>query len=215
MRKQKGQDIIEYALMLALVVGIGGFIYTEGYGNHISDVFNHAGNLMEQVNMTPEEKARKAAQDADWSYADRMAELLKNAVRDGTLTMDTGTTVYLFAQNTPYNNTKGPSSMNGYYVNGAKTNGGASVGRTRTDYSKVGFDGLWSAIGRDANGNEVYKDAAVHQSDVDWYGVGITNNGDDHYTLSFVQGKGYKDDSRTGFDVNAGQKYKESESWTK
>ena len=32
MWRQKGQDMIEYALMLALVVGIGGFIYTQGYG---------------------------------------------------------------------------------------------------------------------------------------------------------------------------------------
>lgn len=27
MRRQKGQDIIEYALMLAIIVGIGGWIY--------------------------------------------------------------------------------------------------------------------------------------------------------------------------------------------
>lgn len=32
MWKEKGQNIIEYALMLALVVGIGSFIYTQGYG---------------------------------------------------------------------------------------------------------------------------------------------------------------------------------------
>lgn len=49
MKKQKGQDLIEYALMLALVVGIGGFIYTQGYGANISGVFNNAGNLLEQV----------------------------------------------------------------------------------------------------------------------------------------------------------------------
>ncbi|WP_297012023.1 Flp family type IVb pilin [uncultured Dialister sp.] len=49
MKKQKGQDLIEYALMLALVVGIGGFIYTQGYGVNISGVFNNAGNLLEQV----------------------------------------------------------------------------------------------------------------------------------------------------------------------
>jgi hypothetical protein len=30
MWKEKGQNIIEYALMLALVVGIGSFIYTQG-----------------------------------------------------------------------------------------------------------------------------------------------------------------------------------------
>lgn len=50
MWRQKGQDMIEYALMLALVVGIGGFIYTQGYGDNISAVFNNAGSLLEQVN---------------------------------------------------------------------------------------------------------------------------------------------------------------------
>lgn len=39
MKKQKGQDIIEYALMLAVVVGIGFGLYTHvGIGDHISTV---------------------------------------------------------------------------------------------------------------------------------------------------------------------------------
>jgi Flp pilus assembly pilin Flp len=52
MRKEKGQDIIEYALMLAMVVGIGFGIYSyggSGIGNSISTVFNNAGNLLEKV----------------------------------------------------------------------------------------------------------------------------------------------------------------------
>ena len=50
MKKQKGQDIIEYALMLAVVVGLGFGLYTHvGIGDHISTVFNNAGNLLEEV----------------------------------------------------------------------------------------------------------------------------------------------------------------------
>ena len=52
MRKEKGQDIIEYALMLAMVVGIGFGIYSyggSGIGNSISTVFNNAGNLLDKV----------------------------------------------------------------------------------------------------------------------------------------------------------------------
>lgn len=52
MRKEKGQDIIEYALMLALVVGIGFGIYSyggSGIGNSISTVFNNAGNLLDKA----------------------------------------------------------------------------------------------------------------------------------------------------------------------
>ena len=52
MRKEKGQDIIEYALMLAMVVGIGFGIYSyggSGIGNSISSVFNNAGNLLDKA----------------------------------------------------------------------------------------------------------------------------------------------------------------------
>lgn len=210
MKKQKGQDLIEYALMLALVVGIGGFIYTQGYGDNISAVFNNAGSLLEQVNKSQEEakeEAEKAAaREADRNYADYLGDLLKNAVTNGSIKLSNGSSVYLLVQNEPN------SRYNNLHMNGAKTGDTVWVKDANgnlQDYSRAGFNTMLNAVGGD------YSNAAVHQSDVDWYGVGITNNGDDHYTLSFVQGKGYKDDSRTRFDVNAGQKYKESESWTK
>lgn len=54
MRKEKGQDIIEYALMLAVVVGIGFGIYSyggQGIANSISSVFNHAGSLLDSASL--------------------------------------------------------------------------------------------------------------------------------------------------------------------
>lgn len=54
MRKEKGQDIIEYALMLAMVVGIGFGIYSyggQGIANSISSVFNHAGSLLDSASL--------------------------------------------------------------------------------------------------------------------------------------------------------------------
>lgn len=54
MRKEKGQDIIEYALMLAVVVGIGFGIYSyggQGIANSISNVFNNAGSLLDSVSL--------------------------------------------------------------------------------------------------------------------------------------------------------------------
>lgn len=38
MRRQKGQDIIEYALMLAIIVGIGGWIYNAGASGSLTRV---------------------------------------------------------------------------------------------------------------------------------------------------------------------------------
>ncbi|WP_273187328.1 Flp family type IVb pilin [Dialister succinatiphilus] len=54
MRKEKGQDIIEYALMLAVVVGIGFGIYSyggRGIANSISNVFNNAGSLLDSASL--------------------------------------------------------------------------------------------------------------------------------------------------------------------
>lgn len=117
MKKQKGQELIEYALMLALVVGIGGFIYTQGYGANISGVFNNAGNLLEQVDKTQEEAKKEAARNADRSYADYLGELLKKAVANGTIKLSNGSSVYLLVQNEPN------SKYSGTHMNAAKTGG--------------------------------------------------------------------------------------------
>lgn len=202
MKKQKGQDLIEYALMLALVVGIGGFIYTQGYGANISGVFNNAGNLLEQVDKSQEEAKEEAARNGDRSYADRMAELLKNAVQNGVLTMEDGTTVYLLAQNKP------GTKLDHSYVNGAVYGHSQVNGKNYGNKGNtVGFDGLWKAVDTE----ESYKQASVRQDDIDWYGVGITRQGDS-YSLSYVEGKGYN--KNNGFDPRTGTEYK-NESWSK
>lgn len=119
MWKKKGQNIIEYALMLALVVGIGSFIYIQGYGDNISAVFSHAGNLLEEANKTQEEAAEEAKKEADRnadrSYADYLGGLLKNAVTNGSIKLGDGSSVYLLVQNEPN------SKYNNLHMNGAKT----------------------------------------------------------------------------------------------
>lgn len=48
---EKGQDMVEYALMLAIIVGIGWLIYQQsGIANSINNVFTNASNLMETAN---------------------------------------------------------------------------------------------------------------------------------------------------------------------
>lgn len=47
-KNQKGQDLVEYALMLAIVIGIGWGIYSQtGVADSIKNVFGNASNLME------------------------------------------------------------------------------------------------------------------------------------------------------------------------
>lgn len=43
---QKGQNLIEYALLLAIVVGIGYLIYTtSGLNDNIQSIFSNAGSV--------------------------------------------------------------------------------------------------------------------------------------------------------------------------
>lgn len=200
MRKQKGQDMIEYALMLALVVGIGGFIYTQGYGDNISAVFNNAGNLLGEVNKSQEEAEKEAKKEADRnadrSYADYLGRLLMTAVSNGKIQLGNGSSVSIFVQNQP--NPK----YGGLYMNGAYT--GSDVKVNGEEYIKNGgFAGMLNAVGGD------YSSAEVKQDDIDWYGVGITRKGDS-YSLSYIEGKGYN--KNNGFDPRTGTEYK-NESW--
>ena len=44
---EKGQDMVEYALMLAIIVGIGWLIYNQtGLSSQINSVFSSSTNLM-------------------------------------------------------------------------------------------------------------------------------------------------------------------------
>lgn len=206
MWKEKGQNIIEYALMLALVVGIGSFIYTQGYGDNISAVFNHAGSLLEEVNKTQEEAKKEAekaaAREADRNYADHLGDLLKNAVSKKIITMGNGSSVSIFVQNQPnpkYNKYKN------WHMNGAYT--GSDVKVNGKNYINGGFVNMLEAVG-DAVGDD-YSSAEVKQNDIDWYGVGITRKGDS-YSLSYIEGKGYNKDN--GFDPSTGTEYR-NESW--
>ena len=49
-KNQKGQDLVEYALMLAIIIGIGWGIYTQtGLSDSIKNVFGNASALMEMT----------------------------------------------------------------------------------------------------------------------------------------------------------------------
>lgn len=201
MKKQKGQDFVEYALMLALVVGIGGFIYTQGYGANISGVFNNAGNLLEQVDKSQEEAAKEAARNGDRSYADYLGELLKKAVANGTIKLSNGSSVYLLVQNEPN------SKYSGTHMNAAKT--GDTVWIKDKEYGK----NAWFSSILDAAGGD-YSNAGVQQDGVYWYGVQIKKDGDG-YILSYMDSnKDSYNNDKTGFDINKANPPYKTETWT-
>lgn len=211
MWKEKGQNIIEYALMLALVVGIGSFIYTQGYGDNISAVFNNAGNLLEEANKTQEEAKKEAekaaAREADRNYADHLGDLLKNAVSKKIITMGNGSSVSIFVQNQPnpkYNKYKN------WHMNGAST--GSDVKVNGKNYINGGFVNMLEAVG-DAVGDD-YSSAEVKQDGVYWYGVQIKKDSTDSYTLSYMDSNidSYKN-NYSGFDINQANAPYKTETW--
>ncbi|WP_440248420.1 Flp family type IVb pilin [Dialister succinatiphilus] len=205
MWKEKGQNIIEYALMLALVVGIGSFIYTQGYGDNISAVFDHAGNLLEEVNKTQEEAKKEAekaaAREADRNYADSLGDLLKKAVSNGTITMGNGSSVSIFVQNQT-----NPKYKN-WHMNGAST--GSDVKVNGKNYIKGRFVNMLEAVGDD------YSNAEVKQDGVYWYGVQIKKDSTGNsYTLSYMDSNidSYKN-NYSGFDINQANAPYKTETW--
>lgn len=205
MWKEKGQNIIEYALMLALVVGIGSFIYTQRYGDNISAVFNHAGNLLEEVNKTQEEAKKEAekaaAREADRNYADSLGDLLKKAVSNGTITMGNGSSVSILVQNQP-----NPKYKN-WHMNGAST--GSDVKVNGKNYINGRFVNMLEAVGDD------YSNVEVKQDDVYWYGVQIKKDSTGNsYTLSYMDSNidSYKN-NYSGFDINQANAPYKTETW--
>lgn len=78
-KRAKGQNMVEYALMLAIVVGIGWGIYDQvGLSGSIKGVFSDAGSLLEDAS-----KAEKAAFDIQPSIAKLKSLYSKYNLDDG------------------------------------------------------------------------------------------------------------------------------------
>lgn len=89
MRKEKGQDIIEYALMLAVVVGIGFGIYSyggQGIVNSISNVFNNAGSLLDSASLpaasSPEDIMKRLFDERYGGSSDILEKPASGEVKD-------------------------------------------------------------------------------------------------------------------------------------
>lgn len=80
-KRAKGQNMVEYALMLAIVVGIGWGIYDQvGLSGSIKGVFSDAGSLLEDAS-----KAEKAAFDIQPSIAKLKSLYNKYNLDDGKM----------------------------------------------------------------------------------------------------------------------------------
>lgn len=92
-KSQKGQDLVEYALMLAIIIGIGWGIYSQtGVADSIKNVFGNASSLMETAKKNTGTVDMKAIIDriiqkqTDYSRGDM--NFTRGLIQSGWLTDD-------------------------------------------------------------------------------------------------------------------------------
>lgn len=80
MRKQKGQGIVEYALILAFVVGIGGLLYTNVNGSladSIRSVFSNVDTLLGEASRQPATTSEAIIERLKEGRYDGLADVLQ------------------------------------------------------------------------------------------------------------------------------------------
>lgn len=92
--REKGQNLIEYALLLAIIAGIGFLIYQQSFmGDSIRTVFNNAGNLMENAG------SKDSAKEDEPPLS--IPDLVGKAVAEGNsglgALLNTGSTHYIYS----------------------------------------------------------------------------------------------------------------------
>ena len=92
--REKGQNLIEYALLLAIIAGIGFLIYQQSFmGDSIRTVFNNAGNLMENAG------SKDSAKEDEPPLS--IPDLVGKAVAEGNsglgALLNTGSTHYVYS----------------------------------------------------------------------------------------------------------------------
>ena len=144
---QKGQDLIEYALMLAIVVGIGSFIYSgTGMRDSISSIFGNTSNLLGVA-------ASDAVNPSKDVVDDRNMKWLKEKFFGYTTDKDINFAGYLKGTQNKRNSLEfSITNQNGIFDSGAGTD---FVGKIES--SDLGKNASWTFAGyTDENGQTYY-----------------------------------------------------------
>ena len=167
---EKAQGIVEYALILAFIVGIGTAIFANGgladaVGKAYFDVSTAIRNAIDGSNAAKKEYLQKSLDDA-----------LRAAIKAGRIKMADNQWIEIDVQQDE--NTT---------ANGAHhTEGGSSAGWGSSDVQTGGknyhgFQGIWDASLLKAYEMEVGQEGG-------WVGVRVKSNGDGSYTSYYYQG---------------------------
>lgn len=160
--RNKGQNLIEYAILLALIVGIGAFIYmnSSGLAPSVGTVYDNAHSLLEG---TVSNSSEQPQQSVDGQNAHLLAQALKKAVDTGRITLGDGAWVEVAV----VRHTDGTFGVDG----GASSN-------VKIDGRNYGnYQGLWGNIINTSGIGITSDNASVANDKTQWYGVRLDSNG--------------------------------------
>lgn len=166
---QRAQGIVEYALILAFIVGIGAAIFAnngleDAVGKAYFDVSEAISNAINGSNEAKQQRMQ-----------DRLESALQDAIRNGNIDMDAGQWIEIDVQQ--------EKNKNGNYVDGgssaAQNNQNNKVRVNGNPYS--GFTGLWGATTLKMYEMNIEQDSG-------WVGVRIVSNGGGSYTSYYYRG---------------------------
>lgn len=217
---QRGQGIVEYALLLAFVVGCAAAVFSNnGLANGIKQTFTQVADVIgggshlpqiDESNYTDEEKEDKANMDD-------IASAIEKAIKHGDILVTDGYTAYLIVQkgtNPSFadwlakrkvftdrdkamhldGNLFDPygTQSNGKTVAGVNWSeaGKKSVSWTPAEDSNIGMTDMWGFVGK--YGSNGLSSQSVNSSTTGYYGVAIKSNGNNSYTTTYY--KGSRDD---------------------
>lgn len=166
---QKAQGIVEYALILAFIVGIGAAIFAnnglaDAVGKAYFDVSEAISNAINGSNEAKQQRMQ-----------DRLEAALKEAIQKGNIDMDAGQWIEIDVQQ--------EKNKDGNYVDGgssaAQKNQHNKVRANGHDYTN--FKGLWGATTLKMYEMNIEQDSG-------WVGVRIVSNGGGSYTSYYYRG---------------------------
>lgn len=166
---QKAQGIVEYALILAFIVGIGAAIFAnnglaDAVGKAYFDVSEAISNAINGSNEAKQQRMQ-----------DRLEAALKEAIQKGNIDMDAGQWIEIDVQQ--------EKNKDGNYVDGgssaAQNNQNNKVRVNGNPYGN--FTGLWGATTLKMYEMNIEQDSG-------WVGVRIVSNGGGSYTSYYYRG---------------------------
>ena len=160
--RDKGQNLIQYAILLALIVSIGVFIYmnSSGFTQSVGTVYDKAQSLLEEAGGNSSEPPQQSIDDQN---AQLLAQALKNAVNTGRITLGDGAWVEVAV----VRHTDGTFGVDG----------GAS-GNVKIDGRNYGnYQGLWGNIINTSGIGITSDNASVANDKTQLYGVRLDSNG--------------------------------------